>query len=87
MGSLLQFLFWLRFGYSPWAELVRTETGIEDIVFGFSNNDMRVRKEMVYQSSVQQEMNKVAEAKDSLAGIAELARQLQEAIEEKLSCL
>lgn len=69
------------------AELVRTETGIEDIVFGFSNNDMRVRKEMVYQSSVQQEMNKVAEAKDSLAGIAELARQLQEAIEEKLSCL
>ena len=48
---------------------------------------MRVLKGMVYQSTVQQEMNKVAEAKDSLAGIAELARQLQEAIEEKLSCL
>ena len=69
------------------AELVRTETGLEDIVFGFSNNDTRIHKEMVYQSTVQQEISKVTEAKESLAGIADLARQLQEAIEEKLSSL
>lgn len=67
------------------AELVKTKDGTEDMVFGFSNNDMRVRREMVYQSTVQEEINKVEEAKSSLAGIAELARQLQEAIEDKLS--
>ena len=66
-------------------ELVDGENGVEDMVFGFSNNDMRVRKEMVYQSTVQQEFSKVKEAKQSLAGIAELAKQLQEAIEDKLS--
>ena len=67
------------------AELVKTKDGTEDMVFGFSNNDMRVRREMVYQSTVQEEINKVEEAKSSLAGIAELARQRQEAIEDKLS--
>lgn len=67
------------------AELVRTETGAEDIVFGFSNNDMRIHREMVYQSTVKEELAKVEEAKNSLSGIASLARQLQEAIEDKLS--
>ncbi|MDD6627954.1 MAG: hypothetical protein PUF03_06855 [Lachnospiraceae bacterium] len=65
-------------------ELVTTEDGVEDMVFGFSNNDNRVRREMVYQSAVQQEIDKVAETKNSLAGIAALARQLQEEIEDKL---
>lgn len=69
------------------AELVSTDTGVEDIVFGFSNNDTRVRREMVYQSTVQEELDRVETAKDSLSGIADLARQLQEAIEEKLSGL
>lgn len=69
------------------AELVHMDSGVEDVVFGFSNNDMRVRREMVYQSTVQQEMDKVKEAKDSLSGIADLARKLQEEIEEKLSSL
>lgn len=69
------------------AELVKTDTGTEDIIFGFSNNDTRVRREMVYQSIVQQEMDKVEEAKNSLSGIAALAKQLQEAIEDKLSSL
>lgn len=40
--------------------------------------------EMVYQSTVQQELDKVEEAKNSLSGIADLAKQLKEAIEEKL---
>lgn len=52
------------------AELVHTDTGTEDMVFGFSNNDTRVRKEMVYQSAVQQEMDRVNQAKESLSGIA-----------------
>ena len=69
------------------AELVSAGTGNEGIVFGFSNNDSRVRKEMVYQSAVQQEMDRVKEARESLAPIADLARQLQEAIEDKLSSL
>ena len=68
-------------------ELVYTEEGREDLIFGFSNNDMRVRREMVYQSAVEQELSEVEEAKASLSGIAELARQLQEAIEDKLSTL
>ncbi|MDD6811190.1 MAG: hypothetical protein PUD93_04910 [Lachnospiraceae bacterium] len=68
-------------------ELVRMEEGIEDMVFGFSNNDMRVRKEMVYQSTVQQELDKVKAAKNSLSDIAELARKLQESIEENLANL
>lgn len=69
------------------AELLKTEEGTEDMVIGFSNNDMRVRREMVYQSTVQQEITKVEEAKQSLSGIAELARQLQKEIEDKLSTL
>ena len=69
------------------AELVNNEMGAEDIVIGFSNNDTRIQKEMVYQSSMQEEMNKIAEARNSLSGIAILARQLQEAIEEKLSSI
>lgn len=68
-------------------EMVKGEDGSEDLVFGFSNNDMRVRREMVYQSTVQEEMEKIEETKNSLAGIADLARQLQEAIEDKLSSL
>lgn len=68
-------------------ELVQAEEGTEDLVFGFSNNDARVRKEMVYESAVQQEINQVEETKKSLSGIADLARQLQEAIEDKLSIL
>lgn len=67
------------------AELVHTESGTEDIVFGFSNNDTRVRREMIYQSTVQQEMDKVEEAKRSLADIAQLTRQLQEAIGDKFT--
>lgn len=67
------------------AELVRSNTETDDIVFGFSNNDTRVRKEMIYQSAVQQELDKVEEAKRSLSGIAELARQLQDAIGDKFS--
>lgn len=69
------------------AELIGTTAGTEDIVFGFSNNDTRVRREMVYQSTVQQEIDRVEETKESLSGIAELAGQLQKAIEEKLSSL
>ena len=57
------------------------------MVLGFSNNDTRVRREMVYQSTVQQEMDKVEAAKNSLAKIADLARQLQEEIADKLSAL
>lgn len=68
-------------------ELVRNVEGAEDMVFGFSNNDTRVRREMVYQSTVQQEMDKVEAAKNSLAKIADLARQLQEEIADKLSSL
>ena len=66
------------------AELVSTDSDVEDIVIGFSNNDTRVRKEMIYQSTVQQEIDKVIETKESLSGIASLAKQLQEAIEDKL---
>ena len=66
------------------AELVSTDSDVEDIVIGFSNNDSRVRKEMIYKSTVQQEIDKVMETKESLSGIARLAKQLQEAIEEKL---
>lgn len=69
------------------AELIETESGLKDIVVGFSNNDMRVRREMVYQSSVQEEIDKVEKARNSLAGIAELAKQLQDAIDENLSSL
>ena len=68
-------------------ELVRNVEGEEDMVLGFSNNDTRVRREMVYQSTVQQEMDKVEAAKNSLAKIADLARQLQEEIADKLSAL
>ncbi|MDY4893766.1 MAG: hypothetical protein SO130_10240, partial [Agathobacter sp.] len=59
------------------AELVSTDSDVEDIVIGFSNNDTRVRKEMIYQSTVQQEIDKVIETKESLSGIASLAKQLQ----------
>lgn len=65
-------------------ELVRTAAGVEDMVFGFSNNDMRVRREMVYQSSVQEEMDKLENEKKSLAEIADLALRLHDEIEEKL---
>lgn len=68
-------------------ELVPNEDGTEDLVFGFSNNDSRVRREMVYQSTVKQEIDKVEEARKSLSGIAELAGQLKDEIEEKLSGL
>lgn len=68
-------------------ELVRNVEGEKDMVLGFSNNDTRVRREMVYQSTVQQEMDKVEAAKNSLAKIADLARQLQEEIADKLSSL
>lgn len=69
------------------AELIETEGGVKDIVVGFSNNDMRVRREMVYQSTVQEEIDKVERARNSLSGIAELARKLEEAIDENLSTL
>lgn len=69
------------------AELIGTESGEKDIVVGFSNNDMRVRREMVYQSTVQEEISKVEKTRNSLAGIAELARKLEEAIDENLSTL
>lgn len=69
------------------AELIGTESGEQDIVVGFSNNDMRVRREMVYQSTVQEEISKVEKTRNSLAGIAELARKLEEAIDENLSTL
>lgn len=68
-------------------ELVRNVEGSEDMVFGFSNNDIRVRREMVYQSTMQQEMDKIEETKKSLSKIAVLARQLQEEIADKLSSL
>lgn len=69
------------------AELIETENGVKDIVVGFSNNDMRVRREMVYQSTVQEEIDKVEKARNSLSGIAELARKLEEAIDENLLTL
>lgn len=54
------------------------------MIFGFSNNDARVRREMVYQSTVQQEIDRVEETQNNLAGIKDLARQLQEALEDYL---
>lgn len=65
-------------------ELVHSESGTEDLIFGFSNNDARVRREMVYQSTVQQEIDRVEETQNNLAGIKDLARQLQEALEDYL---
>lgn len=66
-------------------ELVKTENGTEDIVFGFSNSDARVHREMVYQSAVEEEFEKVQAAKDSLSGIAKLAGELKQMIEENLA--
>lgn len=66
-------------------ELVKAETGAEDIVFGFSNSDARVHREMVYQSAVEEELEKVQAARKSLSGIAKLAGELQQMIEENLA--
>lgn len=67
------------------AELVPAENGATDIVFGFSNNDNRVRKEMVYQSAMETEIEKIASARNILTEISDLAIQLHDTIEEKLS--